>query len=91
MVDSEMEKRLLENVLDALDDLYDRRERAEWWTERLVLATSVALQNTQWQRPMAEAAIALRVIRLGDGTHDGKNTAAVVATNDLRLLVAGAI
>jgi hypothetical protein len=47
VVDSETEKRLLENVLDALDDLYDRRDRAEWWTERLLLATSIAFRGTQ--------------------------------------------
>ena len=88
MVDSETEKRLLGNVLDALDDLYDRRDRAEWWTERLLLATSVAFRGTQWERPMAEAATAIHLSLRGDGTHDAKNTAALVATGDLRLRVA---
>ncbi len=45
-----MERMLLDNALDALDDLYDRRERAEWWTERLLAATGVALADTQWRR-----------------------------------------
>ncbi|HEV3381035.1 MAG TPA: hypothetical protein VG142_08655 [Trebonia sp.] len=91
MVDSETEKRLLENVLDALDDLHDRRERAEWWTERLLLATSVAFRGTQREQPMAEAATAIRLSLRGAGTHDAKNTAALVATGDLRLRVARAL
>ena len=91
MVDAETERRLLENVLDALDDLYDRRERAEWWTERLLQATSVAFRGTQWERPMAEAASAIGLILLGDGSYDAKNAAALVATGDLRLQVAHAL
>jgi hypothetical protein len=46
MVSSEVERDLLENVLDALDDLYDQRERAAWWTERLLVATAIALQGS---------------------------------------------
>jgi len=46
MVDPDLEKALLGDVLDALDDLYDRRERAEWWTARLLRATAVALADT---------------------------------------------
>ena len=91
MIDSETEKRLLENVLNALDDLYDRRDRAECWTERLLLATSVAFHGTQWEHPMAEAATAIRLSLRGDGTYDAKNTAALVATGDLRLQVARAL
>ena len=91
VVDGETERRLLENILDALDDLHDRRDRAEWWTERLLLATSVAFRGTRWERPMAEAATAIELIRLGDGTYDAKNAAALVATGDLRLQVAGAL
>jgi hypothetical protein len=91
VIDSETEKHLLENVLDALDDLYDRRDRAEWWTERLLLATSVAFLGTQWERPMAEAAAAIHLSLRGDGTYDAKNTAALVATGDLRLQVARAL
>jgi hypothetical protein len=91
VVDGETETRLLENVLDALDDLYDRRDRAEWWTERLLLATSVAFRGTQWERPMAEAATAIKLIRSGDGSRDAKNSATLVATGDLRLQVARAL
>jgi hypothetical protein len=91
VVDSKAEKRLLENVLDALDDLYYRRERAEWWTERLLLATSVAFRGTQWERPMAEAATAIGLSLRGNGTDDAKNAAALVATGDLRLRVADAL
>ena len=91
VVDGETERRLLENVLDALDDLYDRRDQAERWVERLLLATSVALRGTQWERPMAEAATAIELLRLGDGTYDAKNAAALAATGDLRLEVADAL
>jgi hypothetical protein len=91
VVDDDAERRLLENVLIALDDLYDRRDRAEWWVERLLLATSIALHGTPWERPMAEAATAIELIRLGDGTYDAKNAAALVATGDLRLEVARAL
>jgi hypothetical protein len=91
VIDSETEKRLLENVLDALDDLYDRRERAEWWTERLLLATSVAFHGTRWERPMAEAATSIDLSLRGAGTYGAKNTAALVATGDLRLQVARAL
>ena len=91
MAGSETEKRLLENVLDALDDLYDRRDRAEWWTERLLLATSVAFRGTHWERLMAEAAAAIGLSLRGDGTCDAKNAAALVATGDLRIQVADAL
>ena len=91
VVDGETERRLLENVLDALDDLYDRRDRAEWWVERLLLATSVALRGTRWERLMAEAATAIGLLRLGEGTHDANNAAALAATGDLRLEVARAL
>jgi hypothetical protein len=91
VVDGETERRLLENVLDALDDLYDRRDRAEWWAERLLLATSVAFRGTQWEHPMAEAATAIELIRLGGGTYEAKNAAALAATGDLRLQVARAL
>jgi hypothetical protein len=91
VIDGEAEKRLLENVLDALDDLYDRRDRAEWWTERLLLATSVAFRGTHWEHPMAEAATAIRLSLRDDSTNDAKNTAALAATGDLRLQVAHAL
>jgi hypothetical protein len=91
MIDANTEERLLENVLDALDDLYDRRERAEWWTERLLLATSLAFRDTQWEHPMAEAAAAIRLILRGDDTDSAKNTAALTATGDLRLQIASAL
>lgn len=91
VVGSDTETRLLGNLLDALDDLYDRRDRAEWWTERLLLATSVAFRGTQWELPMAEAATAIKLSLRGDGTDDAKNTAALVATGELRLQIARAL
>jgi hypothetical protein len=89
MVSSEVERVLLENVLDALDDLYDQRERAAWWAERLLVATAVALQGSQWEGPMSEAAQALGRIRRDAADVDGAYTSALAATDDLRHLVAG--
>ena len=40
---------------------------------------------------MAESATAIDLSLRGDGTHDAKNTAALVATGDLRLQVARAL
>jgi hypothetical protein len=91
MVDSKTVRRLLENVLDALDDLYDRRECAESWVHRLLLATSIALRGTQWELPMAEAAAAVEQVQLNADTDDAKNTAALIATGELRLSVARAL
>jgi hypothetical protein len=91
MVDSETQQRLPENVLDALDDLYDRRERAELWVHRLLLATSIALRGTQWEAPMADAAAAVERIQVSADTDDAKNAAALIATSDLRLSLARAL
>jgi hypothetical protein len=88
VTDGEMQRRLLGSVLDALDDLHDRRDRAEWRVERLLLATSAALCGTPWERPMADAARALWLIRSGDGTCDAKNAAALAASGDLCLEIA---
>lgn len=84
----ETEYQLLDGVLDGLDDLYDRRERAEWWLERLLVATSAALRGTSWEGPMAEAADGLQRVRRGEGNDDQKNGRALAATGELRLRVA---
>lgn len=88
MATPEIEYELLGNVLDALDDLYDQRERAEWWLQRLLVATGCALRDSPWERAMAESAKALRLILSGDGTDSEKNAQALAATGDLRLRVA---
>jgi hypothetical protein len=81
---------LLGNVLDALDDLYDQRERSVWWTERLLTATAVALKGTSWEEPMTIVAHALRPLRFGQDPAEA-NRLALIATDDLRLLVARAV
>jgi hypothetical protein len=91
MVDSKTQRRLLENVLDALDDLYDRRDRAASWLQRLLLATSVALRGAEWEQPMTEAATAVELIQLSGDTDEAKNTAALAVTGDLRLRLARAL
>jgi hypothetical protein len=91
VVSSDTEHVLLNNVLDALDNLYDRRELAEWWLEQLVLATSVAMAGTRWETLLSDAANALNRIRLGSGDYDAKNAAALDATGDLRHQLAEAL
>jgi hypothetical protein len=85
VVDRTTERRLLENVLDALDDLYDRRDHAESWVQRLLMATSIALRGTEWEQPMVEAATAIELIQLNRDTDEAKNAAALLVTGDLRL------
>lgn len=87
MVAADEERRLLENVLDGLDDLHDRRERADWWLARLLTATSVALSGSAWERPMADAAAALDAIRLGQVDVDDQYEATLAVTNDLRIAI----
>jgi hypothetical protein len=57
MVDSTTERRLLENVLDALDEVYDQRDRATSGAGRLLLATSVALHGTPWEQPATSTGV----------------------------------
>jgi hypothetical protein len=87
MMSPAVEYQLIGNVLDGLDDLYDRRERAAWWLERLLLATSVAFTGTMWERRMSEAADGLNQVRKGEGEADDKSRLALAATDDLRLQV----
>jgi hypothetical protein len=91
MVEDVTQRRLLENVLDALDDLYDRRERAPAWTCRLLLATSVALHGTSWQWSMAEAATALAQLPPHQDFDEGTYIAALAATEELRRMLASAL
>lgn len=85
---NQVEYQLLGAVLDGLDDLYDQRERAEMWLERLLVATSVALSGTTWERPMADAAADLvSVVRGGDSIEE-RNRRALEVTGDLRVQVA---
>jgi hypothetical protein len=87
MISPTVEYQLLGNVLDGLDDLYDRRERAAWWLERLLFATSVAFAGTMWERRRSEAADGLNQVRKGEGEADDRSRLALAATDDLRLQV----
>ena len=82
-----VEHQLLGNVLDGLDDLFDSRERAAPWLERLLLATSVAFTGTMWERRMSEAAEGLNQVRKGEAEAGDKYWLALAATDDLRLQV----
>lgn len=86
VVQPEIEYQLLGQVLDGLDDLYDRRERAEWWLYRLLVASGVALTGTIWESRMVDAAARLRPL-LGEGDNDSKHRRALESTDELRLEV----
>ena len=87
MSSSEIEYELLGAVLDGLDDLYDRRERADLWLERLLIATSVALAGMVWERLMADVATGLRSVLRRGGSDDEQNRRALEVTGELRLQV----
>jgi hypothetical protein len=78
---------ILGNVLDALDDLFDRRERAALNLWRLLVASGPALGG-EWEAAMAATAADLRGTLRGGLTDDQSNRLALVATEDLRLCVA---
>jgi hypothetical protein len=81
-------KLLLDNLLDSLDDLYDRRERAELWTLRLLAATSEALKHTTWHDPIEIAAAQLLEIVYSGQDSEALYKQALTVTGDLRLLLA---
>ena len=86
MTDRE-QRLILDNVLDALDDLYDRRERAALNLWRLLIASATALGGT-WATAMnAVAADLLGLIRQGL-TDEQINAIALDATHDLRISLA---
>lgn len=82
---------LLGNVLDALDDLYDRRERSEVNLGRLLAATSAAMQDTTWQARLTEVeATLVGLLRSGLDPNE-LNRRALVATDDLRQRLADVV
>lgn len=87
MAEAGIEERVLDYVLQALDDLYDQRDRVEWWLEQLLFVSSVALRGTVWERQMASASAALETVRLSDDTYFDKHRAALEATGELRAMV----
>lgn len=85
---SDTENRLLERVLCALDDLYDRRDQSEQDLGRLLLATSEALRGTNWERALSEAASALDGLMRAELDYNELNKRALIVTGDLRLRIA---
>jgi hypothetical protein len=80
--------RLLSNLLDSLDDLYDRHERSEWVLKRLMAATGEALRGTEWEEILTACSDALtEMIRHVDMQE--WNERALAITGELRLLLAG--
>jgi hypothetical protein len=75
--------RLLSNLLEGLDALYDRWDHAELWLAWQLDATSVALRGSTWERPMGDAARALEEIGRSGRALDDRNTAALAATDQL--------
>jgi hypothetical protein len=98
VVDRQQEQRLLSMVLDALDDLYDQRfgapvghvrdTRAEVWLVRLLIAVSVALQGSTWERQLMDVAVAIQALLRSGLTGSDLNDAALEATSDLRHAIA---
>ncbi len=82
------ERLLLDSCLDALDDIYDRRELAEVGAYRLFTATAEALRDTPWSAPLREAAAALAKFVYGELDPMVKNRLALEVTGDLRVRIA---
>ena len=84
-LDADLHQLILSNVLDGLDDLYDRRERAVINLWRLLVVSGPALGDV-WEAPMAAAASDLRsLIGLSDEESNGP---ALDATDALRIMIA---
>lgn len=81
------EKRLLENVLDALDRLFDR-ESSIIDVHALIFATSKALPNADYFAVLDNAVDRLEIIIRSGLDTEGQRDAALTATNDLRIFLA---
>jgi hypothetical protein len=81
------EKRLLTNVLDALDRLFDR-ETSVLELEALVFATSEGLRATPHQEAFDRPANELRNIACSRVTPDVQRERALAATDELRAYLA---
>lgn len=89
VVDADQQNLILGNVLDGLDDLFDRRPRAALNLWRLLVASGAALGG-DWERNMSSAASQLLELirsRMGDEMINGP---ALSATDDLRTSIAAA-
>ena len=84
----EVERLLLSNVLDSLDDLYDQRERADINLWRLLVATGQALRDTNWLRPIRAAANDLADVIRTDSDSTTKDRLATVVTDELSQMIA---
>ena len=80
--------RLLSNLLDSLDDLYDQRDRSEWMLERLLAATREALRGTVWEEILTACSEALTEM-IRHVAEQEWNERALAITGELRALLAG--
>ena len=80
--------RLLSNLLDSLDDLYDQRDRSEWVLERLLAATSEALRGSTWEEILTACSHALTEMIRHVAVQEW-NEQALAITAELRALLAG--
>lgn len=86
---NEIERQLLNNMLDALDRLYDRQSSA-LDVHALAQATAAGVSSPEMARELSDAASALLVVvrsHLGEKEYE----AALDATHDLRLRLSAAL
>ena len=81
------ENKILDNVLDALDRLFDRESKAID-LQVLIFAASKALSDTEHFAILNDAANSLEKIVRSDLKADDERDAALNITNDLRLYLA---
>lgn len=79
---------MLDNVLDSLDDLFDRKGDAETWLLRLLIATTEGFRGTPWEGPLESAANRVTAISRSMEGSDRRYSEATEATADLRRLIA---
>ena len=86
---NEIERQLLDNMLDALDRLYDR-ESSALDVQALAQATAAAVSSPDMARELSDAATALLSVvrsRLGENEYEE----ALNVTHDLRLRLSAAL
>jgi hypothetical protein len=98
VIDREQQQRLLNILLDGLDDLYDQRfgwpphrpdgPSAEVWLERLLLTASLACDGSPWGKSLGDAAVKISQLLREEAGGTELNDRALEATGDLRTAIA---
>src|SRR4051794_31356168 len=98
VIDPKQQQRLLNVLLDGLDDLYDQRfgwppHRAngpctEVWLERLFCAASLALEGSHLEKPLGDATVAVGQLLRSGASGNELNDRALEATDGLRTALA---